>query len=157
MIAQPGYPPMVRMQPYHPVIRSYPPAQRNRQVYSPYVQTRVIHPLISFSMHFDPLISWFSTDSYDTRNDGVVPGFNFGISYNRYFSPNYSFSSGINIIYGGGRLINSEPTNLELKNYGQGMILVQPGEPVTYRITYLSVPLGLKLQSSRTGLRKIFY
>ena len=63
-------------------------------------------------MHFDPLISWFSTNSYDTRNEGVVPGFNFGISHNTYFSPNYSFSTGINIIYAGGRLINSETDQL---------------------------------------------
>ena len=90
--AQPGYPPWVRMRPYRPVIVPYPPAQNNRQNYNPYIQNDGVQPFINFSIHFDPLISWFSTDSYDTRSDGVVPGFNFGISYNKYFSPNYSFS-----------------------------------------------------------------
>ena len=115
--AQPGYPPWLRMPPYRSVIVPYPPTQNYRQGYNPYIQTSGVQPFISFSIHFDPLISWFSTDSYDTRNDGVVPGFNFGISHNRYFSPNYSFSSGINIINAGGRLINRETTHFELKNY----------------------------------------
>jgi hypothetical protein len=77
--AQPGYPPWVRMRPYRPVIVPAQPTQNYRQDYNPYVQNEGVQPFINFSIHFDPLISWFSTDSYDTRNDGVVPGFNFGI------------------------------------------------------------------------------
>jgi hypothetical protein len=154
--AQPGYPPWLRMPPYRSVIVPYPPVQSNRQVYNPNIQTDGVQPFISFSIHFDPLISWFSTDSYDTRNDGVVPGFNFGISYNKYFSPNYSFSSGINIINAGGRLINRETTHFELKNYSSSILTVQPGEAITYRITYLSVPLGLKLQTNQIGYGRFF-
>jgi hypothetical protein len=86
----------------------------------------------------------------------VVPGFNFGISYNRYFSPNYSFSSGINIINAGGRLISREATNFELKNYYYNIITVQPGEAITYKITYLSIPLGVKLRTSQIGFGKFF-
>jgi Outer membrane protein beta-barrel domain len=154
--AQPGYPPRLRMQPYRSVIVPYTPTQNYRQGYNPYNQTGGVQPFISFSIHFDPLISWFSTDSYDTRNDGVVPGFNFGISHNRYFSPNYSFSSGINIIKAGGRIINRETTHFELKNYSSAIFTVQPGEAITYRITYLSVPLGLKLQTNQIGYGRFF-
>ena len=154
--AQPGYPPWLRMPPYRSVIVPYPPTQSYRQGYNPYIQTSGVQPFISFSIHFDPLISWFSTDSYDTRNDGVVPGFNFGISYNKYFSPNYSFSSGINIINAGGRLINRETTHFELKNYSSTIFTVQPGEAITYRITYLSIPLGLKLQTNQIGYGRFF-
>jgi hypothetical protein len=107
-------------------------------------------------MHFDPLISWFSTDSYDTRSDGVVPGFNFGISYNRNFSPNYSFSSGINIIKAGGRLVNRETSLFELKNYSSTILTIAPGEAITYRITYLSIPMGLKLQTNQIGYGRFF-
>ena len=117
--AQPGYryPPRMQMPPYRSVIVPNPPAQNYRQGYNPYNQMDGVQPFINFSIHFDPLISWFSTDSYDTRSDGVVPGFNFGISHNSYFGPNYSFSSGINIIKAGGRVINRETTRFELKNY----------------------------------------
>lgn len=154
--AQPGYPPWVRMRPSRPVMVPYPPVQDNRQRYDPYIQNDGVQPFINFSIHFDPLISWFSTDSYDTRSDGVVPGFNFGISYNKYFGPNYSFSSGINIINSGGRLINRDISHFELKDYSNTILTVQPGEAIIYRITYLSVPLGIKLQTNQIGYGRFF-
>ena len=86
----------------------------------------------------------------------MVPGFNFGISHNTYFSPNYSFSSGINIIKAGGRLINRETSQFELKNYSSSIFTIQPGEAITYRITYLSIPLGLKLQTNQIGYGRFF-
>jgi len=156
--AQPGYPPWSRMLPYRSVIVPYqtPPTQSYRQDYNPNIQTGGVQPFINFSIHFDPLISWFSTDSYDTRSEGMVPGFNFGISYNRYFSPNYSFSSGINIINVGGRLINRESSRFELKNYSSSILTVQPGEAITYKITYFAIPLGLKLQTNQIGYGRFF-
>jgi len=52
-------------------------------------------PYIKFDVHFDPLISWFSADNYNVRSEGAVPGFSFGVTYNRYFSTAASFSSGM--------------------------------------------------------------
>jgi hypothetical protein len=155
--AQYGYPPpWMRMPPYRSVIVPIHPTPSYRQDFNRNVPTTVVPLLISFSLHFDPLFSWFSTDSYDTRNEGVVPGYKFGISYNRYFSPNYSFSSGVDIIKSGGRLINRQTTNFELKDYSSSILTVQAGESVTYRITYLSVPLGIKLQTNQIGYGRFF-
>ena len=155
--AQYGYPPpWMRMPPYRSVIVPVHPTPSYRQDFNRNIPTTSVPPLISFSIHFDPLISWFSTDSYDTRYDGVVPGFKFGISYNRYFSPNYSFSSGIDIIKTGGRLINGEASSFELKDYSSSILTVQAGEAITYRITYLSVPLGIKLQTNQIGFGRFF-
>ena len=156
--AQPGYRyvPRMNIRPYRPDIVPNPPAQNYRQDFDQNIQTDVSQPFISFSIHFDPLLSWFSTDSYDTRTDGVVPGFNFGISYNKYFSPNYSFSTGLDIINAGGRLINRDITHFELKNYSSATLTVQPGEAITYRVTYLSVPIGLKLQTNQIGYGRFF-
>ncbi len=156
--AQPGYvyPPGRLMPHYRSVIVPNPPTQNYRQGYSPYFQTGGFQPFINFGIHFDPLISWFSTYSYDTQSDGVVSGFNFGISYNKYFGPNYSFSSGIDIINAGGRLINNETTHFELKDYTSTILTVQPGEEIIYNITYLSVPLGLKLQTNQIGYGRFF-
>jgi hypothetical protein len=156
--AQSGYryTPRMRIPPYRQVIVPNPPAQNYRQDYDPNIQTDRGQPYINFSLHFDPLLSWFSTDSYDTRSDGVVPGFNFGILYNKYFSPNYSFSTGINIINAGGRIINRDLSHFELKNYSSAILTVQPGEAITYRVTYLSVPFGLKLQTNQIGYGRFF-
>jgi hypothetical protein len=152
--AQPGYYPILRRPPVRQIIVPYPPRQSYRQDYNQNISPDGFQPFISFGIHFDPLISWFTTDGYNTRSDGVVPGFNFGVSYNRYFSPNYSFSSGINIINSGGRLISREATNFELNNYGS--VIVPPGEVISYKITYLSIPLGLKLQTSQIGFGRFF-
>jgi hypothetical protein len=164
--AQPGYPPWARRAPYRSVIVPLPPSQNYRQAYPPQqnypqgynqnMQSDGYRPMIGFSIHFDPLISWFTTDRYETRSDGVVPGFKFGISYNKYFSPNYSFSSGIDIINGGGRIINSETTRFELKNYYSTILTIPAEEVITYRITYLSIPLGLKLQTNQIGYGRFF-
>ncbi len=157
--AQPGRPPWVRMPPpapYRRVIVPNPSMQYNHQDYSQYNRKEYNQPYISFSVHFDPLISWFSTDSYDTRSDGVVPGFNFGVTYSKYFSPNYSFSSGMNIIRAGGRLVNRETSQFELKDYYSTVYSIPAGEDITYRITYLSVPLGLKLQTNQIGYGRFF-
>ena len=155
--AQPGYrySPWMRTPHYRPYIVPNPPSQNYRQDYNANTQTDG-QPFINFSIHFDPLFSWFSTDSYDTRNDGVVPGFNFGVSYNKYFGPNYSFSTGLNIINAGGRLINRDITHFELKNNSSAILTVQPGEAIIYRATYLSVPLGLKLQTNQIGYGRFF-
>ena len=150
------YVPRMRVPPYRQVIVPNPPTQNYGQDYDPNIQTDRGQPYINFSLHFDPLLSWFSTDSYDTRSDGVVPGFNFGLSYNKYFSPNYSFSTGLNIINAGGRLINRDITHFELKNYSSAILTVQPGEAITYRVTYFSVPLGLKLQTNQIGYGRFF-
>jgi len=159
--AQYSRPPWVRpYPPYRRVIVQNPPPQDYRQDYRQNYNTNMQNdynqPFINFSMHFDPLISWFSTDSYDTRNDGAVAGFTFGVSYNKYFGENYSFSSGLNITRAGGRLINRDVTHIELKNYYNTVFTVEPGEPVTYRITYLSVPLGLKLQTNQSSNGRFF-
>ena len=154
--AQTGYPPGAHRQPPRSGIVPNQPGQDYRQDYNPSVQNYGTPLFIHFSIHFDPLISWFSTDSYATHSNGVIPGFNFGISYNRNFSPNYSFSSGINIIKAGGRLINRESTRLRLKNYGSTIFTIDPGEEITYKTTSLSVPLGLKLQTNQIGHGRFF-
>lgn len=108
---------------------------------------------ISFGIYADPVISWFTSDIKQVRNSGARPGFNFGLTYNRYFAPNYAFSSGISLLSAGGRLAKSDTT---VMNFSNLRATVLPGEPVTYRIQYLTFPLGLKLQSNQIGYVRFF-
>jgi hypothetical protein len=110
---------------------------------------------ISFGIHADPSICWFASDIKETKNDGARPGFNFGLSFNSYFTPNYSFSTGINIIHAGGRMESTGTTVLELKNFPSPAIVL-PGKPVTYKIHYVSIPIGLKLQTNQIGYLTFF-
>jgi hypothetical protein len=112
-------------------------------------------PKIGFGVHVDPLISWFGSDNDSVSNKGSRPGFNFGLTYCRYFAPNYAFSSGISIISAGGRLVNSGTvaTTLELNNTTVELL---PNEAVIYKIQYLSLPFGLKLQTNQIGYLTFF-
>ena len=107
---------------------------------------------IGFGIHADPAICWFSSDINEVRNDGARPGFNFGLTYNKYFTPNYSFSTGISLLRAGGRLIGKDTTELKLKE----LTTVLPGESVIYKIQYLTIPLGLKLQTNQIGYLTFF-
>lgn len=108
---------------------------------------------ISFGIHADPVIGWFGSDIKDTRNDGARPGFNFGLTFNKYFTPNYSFSTGISLINAGGRLVSADTVIMEFTNFKSTVL---PEKTVIYKIQYLSVPLGLKLQTNQIGYLTFF-
>jgi hypothetical protein len=108
---------------------------------------------IGFGIHADPVISWFSTDIKQVQNDGARAGFNFGLTYNKYFAPNYSFSTGISLMRAGGRLVSSDTTVLE---FSKSKYTVLPGNPVVYKIQYLVFPIGLKLQTNQIGYLTYF-
>lgn len=108
---------------------------------------------ISFGLHFDPVFSWFGSDIRQTLNHGARPGLNFGLTFDKYFSNNYAFSTGINIISAGGRLSSVDTTIMEYTNFSS---LVLPGEKVIYKIQYLSIPLGLKFQTNEIGYLTYF-
>lgn len=108
---------------------------------------------ISFGIHADPAISWFSSDISKINNEGARPGFSFGLTFNRYFASNYSFSSGISLISAGGRLVSNDTTIMEFTDFTSNVL---PGDPIVYKIQYLSVPLGLKLQTNQIGYLTFF-
>jgi hypothetical protein len=111
---------------------------------------------ISFGVHADPVISWFGSDISTIKNDGARSGFNFGLTINKYFSPNYSFSTGINLINAGGRLVSSDTTILEFEDPKSKIVTVLPNQPVVYKVQYLAIPIGLKLQTNEIGYITFF-
>jgi hypothetical protein len=112
---------------------------------------------LKFGVHADPVISWFSTNTDVVSNQGSRPGFNFGIGVNRFFSSNYAFSTGINLISAGGRLISDSTSIFDLSySNTTKQVTVKSGDAIVYKIQYLSVPLGLKLQTNQIGYLRFF-
>lgn len=111
---------------------------------------------ISFGLHADPLISWFGSNISSIKNDGARSGFKFGITFNKYFTPNYSISTGLNLASSSGRLVSSDTTVLELSNIAYRTTQVLPDKPVVYKIQYISVPVGLKMQTNQIGYLSFF-
>ena len=83
---------------------------------------------ISFGVHFDPVIAWFRSDLKEIKNEGARPGFNLGLTFNKYFSSNYSFSTGISLINAGGRLSSADTTVMEFSNFNSTVL---PGQTST--------------------------
>ena len=111
---------------------------------------------ISFGVFADPaVISWFSSDNKATKNDGARAGFNFGFTFNKYFTNNYAFSTGINILSTGGTLINNSNDKL-IMTFNNFSDTLMPGKPVIYKIQYLNVPIGLKFKSNQIGYITFF-
>jgi hypothetical protein len=108
---------------------------------------------IGFGVHVDPSVNWFSTDISQVRYNGARAGFNFGLTYNKYFAPNYSFSTGITLMRTGGRLVSTDTTIMQFSN---SRVKVIPGNPVVYKIQYLVFPIGLKLQTNQIGYLTFF-
>jgi hypothetical protein len=108
---------------------------------------------IGFGIHADPVISWLSSDIKQIRNNGARPGFNFGLTFSKYFARNYSFTTGISLLSASGRLVSSDTTYIDILNTKSKVL---PGNPVSYKIQYLTFPVGLKLQSNQIGYITFF-
>jgi hypothetical protein len=114
---------------------------------------KAISQEIQIGLYSEPLISWFSSDTDHAANDGVRPGLAFGLTYDRYFARNYAFSSGISIINASGRLNYSDTILIRFKNSETEL---DAGDNITYRIQYLSIPLGIKLKTNQIGYLTFF-
>lgn len=108
---------------------------------------------ISFGLHADPVISWFSSDIKGVKSNGATPGFNFGLTFNKYFTPNYSLSTGIGILNAGGKLVSSDTVKMAFTNFTSTVL---PGKTIVYKIQYLTIPIGLKLQTNQIGYLTFF-
>ena len=105
---------------------------------------------IGFGIHASPLAGWFTSSNSNIEGKGATAGFNFGLTYNKYFGENYAFSTGISLITAGGSLSSSDTIVLQSKK------LIEPGRKSVYHIRYLAVPIGLKLRSNQIGYISIF-
>jgi hypothetical protein len=111
-------------------------------------QTGQFTHTFGFGVHAEPAISWFSTDTWQTKNSGARAGFGFGLNFYKYFANNYAFSTGLYITSTGGRIYNAADQTMQFNNFTQ---MVAAGEKVTYKIQYLGVPLGFKFKSNQIG------
>lgn len=107
----------------------------------------------SFRLYAEPLISWFSSDTEATMNDGARPGFAYGLTFDTYFTPNYAFSTGIGLMNTSGRLNYSDTITINFKN---SVSPLYPGENILYKIQYLTVPLAINMKSNQIGYMTFF-
>ena len=107
---------------------------------------------IGFKVHAEPLAGWFSSYDSDVARRSAKAGFNFGLTFNKYFHENYAFTMGLSLITAGGNVSYSDTVTLNFKK----PVEVLPESKLVYSIRYLAVPAGLKLRSKQMGYVSVF-
>jgi len=101
---------------------------------------------LHFDLYVEPLISWYGSDTDATKSDGARPGLAIGLNLERYFARNYAFTGGISITNAAGRLRHDQDILIWLKDTTEPL---DAGDEITYKISYLSLPVGIKLKNNR--------
>jgi hypothetical protein len=96
-----------------------------------------------------PVITWFGSGSETVTNQGSRPGSEITVRYEKYFTDNFAFTAGISLLGTGGRLKRSVPVDFLLP---ERTVTVGAGNPIVYRIRYLSVPAGVKFRTNERNL-----
>ncbi len=101
-----------------------------------------------YGLYLSPMISWFGTDVDNISNKGARAGFAVNITAERHLTDNWYFTSGLGFSAVSGRLVNSSPSFFRFPNHTS---TIPEGEPVVYRLQYLSIPVGAKIKTTETG------
>jgi len=101
-----------------------------------------------YGLYLSPMISWFGTDVDKVSNKGVRAGFGANITAERHLTDNWYFTSGLGFSSVSGRLVNSTSSFFRFPNHTS---TIPEGEPVIYKLQYLSIPVGAKIKTTETG------
>lgn len=108
---------------------------------------------LRFGIYASPVISWFSTDISEVRNEGARAGLNVSATAEKYFGFNFALTGGISIINSSGRTVSENTTLFKFPNYTS---VVAPENAIVYRIQYLSLPVGIKIKTNEIGFLSYF-
>lgn len=101
-----------------------------------------------YGIYVAPAISWFKTDVVNVNNKGARTGFLFSISAERHLTDNWHFSSGLAFTTASARLVNANNSFFRFPDHTS---TIAAGEPVIYRLQYISMPVGIKIKTSERG------
>lgn len=103
---------------------------------------------VRFGIKVDPQLSWFNPASDVLVQESSRLGVDIGLVVDSYFSENYAFTTGVSIHVTGSTVSFNEDVTLTLSDEAQ--FLPKDAE-LTYKLQYISVPLGLKLKTREFG------
>jgi hypothetical protein len=108
----------------------------------------IIAQKVKFGVYADPQISWFNPEARTVKSDGALFKFQGGLIVEKYFQENYAINTGIGIGTQGGKLIFEEASTIHVYNE---VDTLPAGTMVNYHLSYLTVPIGLKLKTNQIG------
>ncbi len=114
---------------------------------------RMFSQKLSFSVVFDPQLTWMNTHTRSVEAGGAGFGFNAGLVMDNYFAENYAFSTGISIWKTGGILTVVDTAGFQDPSW---LDTLGPTTAVTYNLQYITIPFSLKLKSNQIGYNTFF-
>jgi hypothetical protein len=105
--------------------------------------------MLRLGISIDPIVSWFTVKSGSIEKDGARPGINGGLVIERYFHPNYGFVTGLSISSMGGNLLYRDSVTIHTGD--QDYVKLKPGSSVSYNVSYITLPIAIKLKSNEIG------
>jgi hypothetical protein len=117
------------------------------------LQTQVFAQNLSFSVVFDPQVTWMKSDSKSIEREGTRFGFNAGLVLDAYFAENYAFSTGASIWQTGGQLQLVDSIGFQDPAW---LDTLSSGTTVNYNLQYITIPISLKLKSNQIGYNTFF-
>jgi len=109
---------------------------------------------LRLGVNLDLLASWLSPKTNLIDKDGTRPGIKGGLKVEYYFHPNYGIVTGLNIGTQGGSVLYEEPVNIKT---GESMSVdLVEGSTVVYSLSYIYLPIGLKLKTNEIGYLTYF-
>jgi len=96
-----------------------------------------------------PQFTWMAPAGNDeVQNQGMVFGFDIGLSIEKYFTDNYAFLTGIALNNIGGIITHSDSLNMKVNE--EEAIIVN-GDEMKFNLQYVKIPLALKFKTNEIG------
>lgn len=100
---------------------------------------------LRFGFQASPSFQWMSSSTpKKIKGNGTNTAFKLGATLEKYFRPNYAYTSGIGFAFNSGGTLRYEDSGAWLKG-SYDSVLVQ-GANVHYRLNYVEIPFGLKMR-----------
>lgn len=107
--------------------------------------TAVTNNGLHFGLKAAPSLAWLRTDSKGLVSNGSKFGFTYGLITEFKFSDNYSFATGIDVTYRGGKTRSTKESILANGNVGTTI------SDNSITLQYVEIPLTLKLKTNEIG------
>lgn len=99
----------------------------------------------NFGLKLSPTIAWFKAEGTGIESDGAKVGFAYGLIADINFAKNYSFETGIDVTYRGGKTKSV---------YTDTLVTYEAKRNIT--LQYIELPITLKLKTNEIGYMTYF-
>ena len=104
---------------------------------------------LRLGVNIDPITSWLSPKTNRIDKDGARPGISGGLMVEYYFHENYGIVTGFNLGVQGGNILYND--TVKISTGDNTSVRVPAGVSVAYNLSYITIPIGLKLKTNEIG------